>query len=165
MKRLDGALSRVSHVTAMISGCAILLMLALIMTDVALKYTINLPVVGTLEIVSQYFMPIAVFFAFIHVQQTRHHIDVPIFTDLMAVRLQHALGILAAVFSAGFLLVAAWASIQKALSATSINQSVGLIHFSLPIWPARWVVPFAYAVMAVQILVQPFTSQTKGTAR
>ena len=113
---------------------------------------VNLPITGTLEIVSYYFMPIAVYLALPYVERTGEHISVPLVTERLPEAFRRALAIVVALLSAVYLLVVAWACGEKALALTQSGDSVNVIYFDLVIWPARWLVPIAFVVLAIQIV-------------
>ena len=145
-------MSGISTVGGGIAGISLMLMLMLIMADVSLKYLIGLPITGTLEIVSYYFMPIVVYLALPYVESTGEHISVPLITERLPEPVRRALAIVVALLSAGYLLVVAWACGQKALTLTQSGQAVNVIYFDLAIWPARWLVPIAFVLLAIQLV-------------
>jgi len=152
MKALDRILSGCSSVAGFIAGLCLLLMLALIMLDVSFKYLLNRPITGTLEIVSYYLMPTAVYLALPFVERSGEHIAVPLVTDLLPARLREGLALVVALFSAGYLLLVAWACGEKAADLMHSGEEVGLIYFDLIVWPPRWLVPIAFGLMAIQIV-------------
>ncbi|GGM16632.1 hypothetical protein GCM10011534_43190 [Pseudooceanicola nanhaiensis] len=165
MKALDRILSGISTVTGVIAGICLMLMLALIMADVSAKYLFHMPITGTLEIVSYYFMPIAVYLALPYVERSGEHISVPLVTDLLPVLVRHILSILVALFSAAYLLVVAWACGEKAAALMRTGEEVGLIYFDLIIWPPRWLVPIAFVLMAIQIVHGAFKKDSEAHAQ
>ena len=162
MRALDRLLSGISVVAGAIAGIGLMLMLILIMTDVSAKYLMNKPITGTLEIVSYYFMPIAVYLALPYVERSNEHISVPLVTDLLPPKLRRALAILVALLSAGYLLIVAWACGVKAAALMHSGEEIGLIYFDLIIWPPRWLVPIAFVTMAIQIVRGVFKTNEKG---
>lgn len=152
MMALDRVLSGCSIVAGLIAGICLMLMLALVMADVSAKYLLNTPITGTTEIVSYYFMAIAVYLALPYAERAGEHISVPLVTDLLPDRVREMLAILVALFSAGYLLVVAWASGEKAAALMHSGEEIGLIYFDLIIWPPRWLVPIAFVLMAIQIV-------------
>ena len=165
MKALDRILSRVSTVGGVIAGISLMLMLMLIMADVSLKYLIGLPITGTLEIVSYYFMPIVVYLALPYVERSDEHISVPLVTERLPDRIRRALAILVALMSAGYLLIVAWACGQKALALTHLGDAVNVIYFDLRIWPPRWLVPIAFVLLAIQIVHGTFRKHSEEQTR
>lgn len=164
MRALDRILSGCGVAAGFIAGLCLLLMLGLIMLDVSCKYLLNRPITGTLEIVSYYFMPVAVYLALPYVERSGAHISVPLVTDLLPRRLRDKLAVLVALFSAAYLLAVAWACGQKAAALMHSGEEVGLIYFDLIVWPPRWLVPVAFVLMALQIVHRAFRAETGGAA-
>lgn len=165
MRALDRILAGVSTAGGVIAGISLMLMLALIMADVSLKYLMDLPITGTLEIVSYYFMPIAVYLALPYVERAGEHISVPLVTDLLPEPVRRALAIVVALLSAGYLLVVAWACGQKALALTQSGDAVNVIYFDLIIWPARWLVPIAFVLLAIQLVYGTLSKHSEEQTR
>ncbi len=80
----DGPLMRVvdiaSWILMAIGGVVIILLMLHITADVAGKYFFNTPIIGTLEIVSRYYMVAVVFLPLAFVQIRRQHLTVEMFT-------------------------------------------------------------------------------------
>jgi len=165
MRTLDRLLTGVSTAGGVIGGISLMLMLLLIMADVTLKYLMDLPITGTLEIVSYYFMPIVVYLALPYVERSGEHISVPLVTERLPDRVRRALALLVAFMSAGYLLVVAWACGQKALALTQSGDGVNVIYFDLRIWPPRWLVPIAFVLLAIQIVHGTFRKHSEEQTR
>lgn len=165
MKVLDRVLTKASKVGGFIAGFSLMFMLALIMADVSAKYLFHMPITGTLEIVSYYFMPIAVYLALPYVERSGEHISVPLVTDLLPFRVRNLLTIFTALLSAAYLLVVAWACGEKAAALMNSGEEVGLIYFDLIIWPPRWLVPIAFVLMAIQIVSRAFKRDSEALAQ
>lgn len=157
MRSLRTLLIGATNVMGVLSGIAITLMLVMVMLDVTLKYLINQPIPGTLELVSNYFMPLAIFFAFPYIQKNEGHIGVTLFTDLLPARLRDRLHGVICLIGAVYLVLFAWVGAQRALQLTRMGQETGAIYFDVPIWPPRWGVPVALGLMAAWLLVQGLT--------
>lgn len=165
MKALDRILAGVSTAGGFIAGIALMSMLMLIMADVLMKYLMDQPITGTLEIVSYYFMPLAVYLALPYVERTGEHISVPLVTERLPEPVRRALAIVVALLSAGYLLIVAWACGRKALALTQSGDSVNVIFFDLVIWPARWLVPIAFVLLAIQLVHGTFSKHNEEQTR
>lgn len=148
------ALEKFSRLLLLIAGMACVAMLALINLDVFLKYAANQPIPGTLECVAYYFMPLIVFCAFAHVQQHRQNIEISLLTDQLprkpALFLETAAKLLSLVYLAIFI----WAGLLAAAHTTEIGETTGIVHFELPVWPPRWLVPVVMAATFFWMLHQ-----------
>ena len=118
----DGPLMRVidmaSWVLMAAGGFVIILLMLHITADVAGKYFFNRPIIGTLEIVSRYYMVAVVFLPLAYVQIRRQHLTVEMFT--MGLSKRRLAGLDGAVSLVGLVYVAllTWLVYGHAVSAT-----------------------------------------------
>lgn len=154
MKSAEQMLNHATTAVAVVAGVAIVAMLLMVMLDVILKYTLNQPVHGTLELVSFYFMPLAIFCAFPVVQKQDGHIAVTLFTDLLPSPMRDRLSVIVSFLCAGYLGLFAWAGMERAAHLTQSGQSTSAIYYDIPIWPARWSLPVTIGLMAAWLTVQ-----------
>lgn len=144
----------VTQMAMLVAGAGLFLMMVVVVLDVTLKYLINQPVPGTLEMVSFYFMSVCAFLPFAYVQKGEHHIVMTLATERLppaALRILIAVGYLV---GAAYLGLIAWASANEALHMTEVGESSSAIYFDILIWPARWCVPLGTGLMACWMLLQ-----------
>ena len=154
MNTIRKGLDLVTYLTMLIGGAGLLLMMAVVVLDVTLKYLISQPVPGTLEMVSFYFMSVCAFLPFAYVQKTEHHIVMTLATERMPPAAQRILVALVYLASAAYLCLFAWASAIEAAHMTRVGESSSAIYFDILIWPARWCVPLGTGLMACWMVLQ-----------
>lgn len=157
MQMLARAVRALNIAGGVLAGVAMMLMMLHITVEVAARYFFNARIVGTLEVVSFYYMVILVFLAFGYVEARREHIRVDLFAQMMPVALQRLLYALACVLGLIFFGMLFWQSLHDALSATNRNERA-MANFRFYIWPARWALPVGFASLCLAILANLLTS-------
>jgi TRAP-type C4-dicarboxylate transport system permease small subunit len=150
---VEAALGFVSRAFAVVAGVTVLLMMLHVTTDVLTKYLLNMPVVGTLEIVSHYYMVAAIFLPLAAVERRRGHLFVELFTARLGPRAilgLDATGCILGVFFAGAI---TWMSTIEALRRTRSGEIIDAVYYTIPIWPTRWLVPLGAGLLALMWLL------------
>lgn len=132
-------------------ACAMMVLMMIHITlDVAVRYFFNGQIIGTLEIVSFYYMVALVFLAFGFVEQKNENIRVDLFVQMMPASIRFGLYIFACVLGLVFFGMLFWQTLHDAIRATSSGEEA-MSNFRFLIWPARWALPlgFAAAFLAV----------------
>lgn len=128
------------------------LLMALHMTaDVIAKYFFNVPIGGTTEIVSFYYMIGIVFLPIGRVETRERQIAVDILYDFAGPRARRALRILASLFGLAFFVILLIQTSKDALRALSIGE-LAMGEAAIAIWPARLMLPLGFACGTLAIL-------------
>ncbi len=136
-------------------GCiALTLMMVHVTADVAGKYLLNQPVLGTLESVTHYYMVAAVFLPLAVVQRHRGQVIVDIATQHLAPRRLALVEGLVSIMTLSFTLFLLWHSGKRAVDMSLIFEKSNAVHFPIDVWPSRWFVPLGAAGMAAFIAMQ-----------
>lgn len=138
--------------TAPAELCVLLMMLH-IMADIVVRALFNISPEGTVESVTHWYMAIVAFLPVAALEARSGHLRVNILTERVSstvARLLFIFARLATVAVCGFM---AWLTAQQAAQATSLREYVELTHWSLPVWPVRWVFPLGFAAMALVALL------------
>lgn len=128
-----------------IAGLLLFVMMLHVCADVGMKYVMNKPIQGTLEIVSYYYMVGAVFLPLAFVELTRSAVSVDLFFDRMPRGAQLAcmvgvLGLCAAAY--GLLCAITWGDALRSFSRSEVVMG----PITVPIWPSRFVLPASFAL-------------------
>ncbi|MBB4038725.1 TRAP-type C4-dicarboxylate transport system permease small subunit [Microvirga flocculans] len=137
-------LDRMSRVLATIGGIVLIFMMLHIMLDVFMKYVFSAPVQGTLEIVSYYYMVIAVFLPLALVELKREQIVVDVFFNMFPRSLKLASVIFSLVLSVAIYAALTYRSTYDALHAQSIGEMAMGSAMTI-VWPSRWALPVGFA--------------------
>lgn len=139
-------------VQAVLSATLVLCLMVLVGLDVSLKYLYSHPIEGTLELTSEYLMPVSVLLGFAYAERRRGHINVDLLFRFFPAKVQQVLDRIIHLVTAAFLAVMAYSFYLRALYYTGTNAYIDLISYDLVTWPARWLATFSLATFALQML-------------
>lgn len=143
-------LNRINEAGAIISGIALLLMMAMGALDVFLGKVFNMPIPGTFE-ATEAFMVMSAFMAIAYNQQVRGHIKVELFTSRLSRKLQTKFEAFNYCLSAIFFFLLAWQGWKFGLESLQIREyESGLIAF--PVYPAKLLLALGVSMMTLQSL-------------
>lgn len=143
-----------SEVLLNLTAIPLLAMMVHVTLDVVLKYTINMPIQGTLEITAYYYMVSVVVLPLALIEMTRQSIAVELFYQMMPPGLQVVVVGFVLLISAATYAGLAWISIPDALRAYEMREIVmGTVN--IYIWPMRFVLP-AGLILTAGICVMLF---------
>jgi TRAP-type C4-dicarboxylate transport system permease small subunit len=162
MNPIRKALDAVTTGMQVIAGACLVLMMVVVVLDVTLKYAINQPVPGTLEMVSFYFMAACTFLSFAYAQRMEQHIVMTLATEWMPPATLRILVAFVYLASAVYLALFAWASGVEAVNMTRVGESTSAIYFEILIWPARWSVPLGTGLTACWMVLQAVMKLGEG---
>lgn len=151
--RVTRGMTRITEIAVTLSGLVMTLMVMHVVTDVTLRYVVGVPLAGTTEIVSRYYMVALIFLPLAFVQITDKNISASLLSDLMPSQVQILLDCLTAILMGIYAALLCWRTGVEALHATRITEQIQTSAYFLPTWPARWIPVLAMAlVVAVSIL-------------
>ncbi len=151
-----------------LSGGMILAMMMHICIDVAARFFLKRPLVGTTEFVTYYYMVACIFLALPVVQEHNGHIAVELLTTRLGARASAAVEAFAHLAVAVFTGLVAWKAAEVAMKQTAVRETAWVDAIKLETWPARWFVVMGAAVMALWAflqLVQRAMAALRGGAR
>lgn len=130
------------------SAIALAVMMLHISADVLSRSFLNAPLIGTLEIVSSYYMTAVSFLPLGFVQSRRYHIEVELFTQALRPRALAVVEACAALFGFAVFLGMAVSGAITAWANTVSGETVDATVFDIIVWPTRWFVVFGCGVAA-----------------
>jgi TRAP-type C4-dicarboxylate transport system permease small subunit len=134
-----------------VSALLLMAMMLHVCADVGMKYLLNRPIPGTLEIVSYYYMVWAVFLPLALVELTRGAVSVELFFNLFPRPLQVlciALVLLLCAVTYGGLARITWLDAMRAWSRNEVVMG----PVTVIIWPSRFVLPISFALAGLVCL-------------
>lgn len=146
-----------------LAGLSMVLMMAHITLDVGIRYFLNGQIVGTLEVVSFYYMVALVFLAFGHVEFRNENIRVDLFAQMMPRGAQFALYMLACGLGLLFFGMLFWQTLLDAISSTRRGEDA-MANFTFYLWPARWALPLGFAGAFLAVLSNLLLSISRRSA-
>jgi len=140
---LKWILKRCSTFALIISGLFLFAMMIHVAADVVLKYAINKPIPGTLEVVSTYYMVAGVFLPIAAVEFTRQSIAVDVAYQFMPRSMQVFCMVLVLVGSAAVYFVLSYVGYGEAMKSFRINEQL-MGQVAVIVWPSRFVLPIGF---------------------
>jgi TRAP-type C4-dicarboxylate transport system permease small subunit len=153
MKAFERLLSRLTDISAIVGGLAMVVMMLQVTADVLGKYILNHPVPATLETVSSYYMVALVFLPLGFVTKHHEHIIVELFTQGLSPRPLSFFTGLANVLAAAYVFTLAWRGMDEAIYMTGIRESWETSIWDMQVWPSRWFVPIGCGLMFLYMLI------------
>ena len=157
LSRIDRALYRIERVLALLSGLAVFALMVLAVVSVGGRNLAGQPLPGYVDWIEQA-MPLIAFMGISYVQRDGGHIRMDIVVGalrgraLWAVEMMTTLVVLALMI---LLVWGSWAHFDRSFDFGSPMWSRdSSIDIGLPIWPSKLVVPVAFSVLALRLLLQ-----------
>jgi len=149
MSGIVRALERLMLQLGVLSGFATLAIMLIVVLDVAGRSLLGQPIDGGNEL-SELLLVGLIFLGLASAQQQRHNFAIDMLTRHLPAAVLRWLEALTWTFSLAVVVLLAWLSARQALVSVERSEaSYGVISF--PIWPARIVIAFGLALLAVQL--------------
>ncbi|KUF08853.1 TRAP transporter small permease subunit [Pseudoponticoccus marisrubri] len=157
LSRLDRGLARLEWGMALVSGLGAFALMVLAVVSVTGRNGFNEPLRGYVDWIEAA-MPLIAIFGIAYVQRNGGHIRMDIVVGQLKGRLLWAaefLTTLAILLLMALLVWGTWAHFDRSFDFSTPNWSRdSSIDIGLPIWPAKLVVPVAFAVMCLRLVLQ-----------
>ena len=149
MKRIEWILTKLVALAGLVGLACVVLMMVHIVCDVLGRFLFNMPVEGTITVVSNYYMVILAFGSLAVSEARDANISVEVVSDLLPKGIQPSLSGLAsliAVVAFGLLTVRGWGeAMDKFESGAALQQGI----VTIPIWPTYFAVPLGCGLMVL----------------
>jgi TRAP-type C4-dicarboxylate transport system permease small subunit len=152
------------HVLTWIGIVSGALMMIHISVDVTGRTVFNHPFEGTTEIVSGYYMVAAAYLPWAYLARTDGHIRVDLFARLMPRALRIVLDPTVDLLTIAYVSVFAWQTYLRAVQQTSLGEVWLAGANYIPVWPSRWLLPIAGAMMVLYMLARLVRDLTCASA-
>lgn len=152
VKVADVVASICVKISIVVGGIAALGMVFNIFVDVALRFGFNLPIEGTNQYVSYWWMLPLVFFGLAAGQFYGEHTDLPMVYERLNPRGKQIMSIVALSFTGVFVALIGWAGMLNALDQMQVGEydsATGTV-----IWPPRFAIPLACLAFLLLIVAQ-----------
>lgn len=174
MQKLAWFIGKASRASTVVGGFAIALMMIHITIDVAARYLLNSPLPGTITIVSNYYMVVAVFLPLALVEVEDGHISVDVFTAGLGPLGQRIVTILSLAITSAMSILFMLKTWEEAIRAMKSGDSVLQGMYTITIWPSYFLLPLGFGLMVVVVslklatllsgkTVSPFTEFTNSS--
>ena len=148
--RIDGPVKAVMWVSCFFTA----LMMLHITLDVVLRVTINSPITGTFEVASNYYMVSVMYLPLAYVSRTEGQIIVELFTRGFSKKTllwwDSVTNGIAALYVGAFAFYTGLMAVEQTETGELVEMGDGF----LVVWPARWMLPIAFGLMALYLVVR-----------
>lgn len=145
---------RVNRFTTVLGGLAIALMMLHITADVAGRYLFNTSLPGTITIVSNYYMVVAVFLPLALAEEEDAHIAVEVFTAGLGVSGQRIIAIITLAVSLCVCVLFTAKTWEEALRQMKSGAAVLQGNSTVTIWPSNFLLPIGFGLMVVVLVIK-----------
>ena len=145
---------RFSRMLNVLSGVALVLMMVLVFTNVALRAVWN-PILGSYEFTG-FLAALTIALALAHCAAKKGHVAITLFVERMPERIQAILDTIVAIFGIVLYSILAWQCSKYAIVMYHSGE-VGITTLT-PFYPFLFVVAFGFAMLALVLLNDLFKS-------
>lgn len=157
LSRLDRSLLRLEQFMALISGLAVFSLMVLAVVSVGGRNTMNAPLPGYVDWIEQV-MPLLAFMGIAYVQRDGGHIRMDILIGRLrgrALWFAEMLSVILILLLMIALVWGSWSHFQRSFDfAAPLWSRDSSIDIGIPIWPAKLIVPVAFSVLCLRLLLQ-----------
>jgi C4-dicarboxylate transporter, DctQ subunit len=151
LSRLDRLFYHLESLLSLLGGCVILALVFLAVTNILGRWLLNWPVSGYIDWVEQS-MAFMAFMGLSFTQRDGGHIRMDMLVAKLRGRYLWAVELLSSVVMLTMSLLLCWGSWLHFLRAWQLGDTS--FDIGLPTWPAKLVVPVAFAVLSLRLLLQ-----------
>lgn len=144
------AVERYFNIFAMILIVAMMLMVT---GDVAGRYLFHSPLTGALEL-TEFFMVGIVYAALAYTQFSKGHINIELLVDRYSPRKKLIVETISLFIGLGFFALVLWQGGRMAWVAWQIREIAFTAAMSMPVYPAKFMVPIGSFLMCIRFIAQ-----------
>ena len=157
LSRIDQQLHKLESTLALVSGLAIFSLMLLAVVSVAGRHFFNMPLPGYVDWIEQA-MPLIAFMGIAYTQRNGGHIRMDMLVAQLNGRALWLFEWLTSLCVLGLILLLIWGSwshFSRSFDFASPWWSRdSSMDISLPLWPAKLMVPLAFSVLAARMVIQ-----------
>lgn len=150
---IKGILDRVSDVLLIIAAAVMAIMMFHVGADVIAKRVFGAPIIGTLEMVSLFYMVAVIFLPLAVVQKDREHIFVELFTQKLSAKWIRFLDAIALLLMLALTIILCWKGSEVAIEKMLAGEMSPNVEFDITVWQGRWFPVIGFALTAAYALI------------
>lgn len=158
MKRVGGITNQIFKWSGVLGVVALLGMCALTFADVCLRFFLNRPIIGSVE-VTGVFLTCMVFFGIGRVTLTRGHITVDIIESLISGRAVYFLNSINNYIVMGLSLLFMRQSILQGLFLQNLNIKTTMLK--IPLYPFYYITALGFFLLLIAVVVLQFSKNKR----
>lgn len=156
LSRLDRQLYKLESIMALVSGLAIFSLMILAVVSVGGRNTMNMPLPGYVDWIEQV-MPLIAFMGVAYTQRDGGHIRMDILVGKLRGRILWGAEFITTLAMLVLIMLLIWGSYSHFLRSFDFNAPYwsrdSSIDISIPLWPAKLLVPVAFSVLALRLML------------
>jgi TRAP-type C4-dicarboxylate transport system permease small subunit len=164
VNRLLGWLQKPIDALLWLGLAAGFLMMMHVTVDVAGRYLFNRPLEGTTEIVAAYYMVVVAYLPWAWIASRDGHIVAGFFKRIGSARFDFWLEIVVKLATIIYLTAFVYQTTLQAFRQTLAGEVWLAGTKYLPVWPNRWLLPFAAAFMLIYLVLRVVSDIARGPA-
>lgn len=157
LSRIDYGLLQFERFLALISGIAVFSLMVLAVVSVGGRNAFNMPLPGYVDWV-EIVMPLIAFMGIAYVQRDGTHIRMDLLIGQLRGRLAWFVELFTVILILVLMVALVWGSWSHFDRSFDINAPLwsrdSSIDIGIPLWPAKLIVPVAFSVLCLRLLVQ-----------
>lgn len=157
LSRIDRKLYKLESILALVSGFAIFALMMLAVVSVGGRNMLNMPLPGYVDWIEQV-MPLIAFMGVAYTQRDGGHIRMDILIGKLRGRWLWGAEFITTLAMLSLMVLLIWGSYSHFLRAFDFNVPYwsrdSSIDISIPLWPAKLLVPVAFSVLALRLVLQ-----------
>ncbi len=157
LSRADRALARVERFMALISGLGIFSLMVLAVVSVGGRNLFNMPLPGYVDWIEQA-MPLVAFLGIAYVQREGGHIRMDMLIGHLRGRALWLFELISVVLILLLMMALVWGSWAHFQRSFDLNAPLwsrdSSIDIGIPIWPSKLLVPVAFSVLCLRLVIQ-----------
>lgn len=165
MNQLNTVARRLSNILFGVSLVIGFLMMVHVSADVIARTVFAAPLPGAGEITASWYMVAVAFLPLGWVTLNDQHVTADIFVSRMSPRMTEVIAVLTDLLSITYVSVFVWQTWISALKQTRRGEVWEIYGGYLPVWPVRWLLPLAGAVMVLAFLTRLIARLTRDTSQ
>lgn len=151
MTAIGRALDALSESFAFLGGLILMIIMLHVSLDVLLRFFLNMPLVGTIEISSYYYMIALVFLPLAAVERHNGHIAVELVSQHLSESAQRIMIGLVSIFCAFYYAILTWRTGLEAIEKAHVGETYSG-SMQLAIWPPRFLLPIGCGLITIVLL-------------
>ncbi|MAX74145.1 TRAP transporter small permease subunit [Alterinioella nitratireducens] len=171
VSRLDRGLLEVEKLFALISGLAVFALMILAVISVGGRNALNQPIPGYVDWIEQA-MPLIAFMGISYTQREGGHIRMDLLVGNLKGRALWLAELATTLLILILMMLLVWGTFAHFLRSFDMSQPLwsrdSSMDIGLPIWPAKLIVPVAFGVICLRLMLQVFVyarAVVQGTER
>ena len=149
MRAIGRLISRIDGIATIFCGVVVMLLVLHVTAEVVMRYVFGMPLKGTIQFVSLYYMTAIAFLPLGAVEERDSHVVVEVVTNLLPRALVTVFFGIGLVLTAAVSIVLAARAWEEAMGQYELGSFVMEGGFRLDTWPTYFFVPVGFGLMLV----------------